>query len=326
MVSKNARKAGRGNTFSFMEKDLSKNILATICYYDAMDYPLTSFEIWKYLITHNPQPITRNPAYSLLDVVSELEGAYLNGFIENYNGFYFLKGRKELVEKRLARNKISVAKIKKLEKSVRILRFVPFIRMIGITGRLAMKNAGKNSDLDILVVLKSGRIWTGRLLTALAMHILGKRRHGEKIADRVCLNYFITDGSLEIMLKDLFSSSEYSFMLPVFGNEVFSDFQKNNRWIKNYRPNFCDDEAIGLKLAEDNFFSKNFRKLGEKFFGFDLLENTLKKWQIGRIKQDPRTIKFGSGVVADDAMLIFLPDPKGPRVYEKFREKMDSLT
>ena len=39
-----------------------------------------------------------------------------------------------------------------------VLRFVPFVRMIGVTGGLAMKNANAKSDWDLLLVIKYGKI------------------------------------------------------------------------------------------------------------------------------------------------------------------------
>src|SRR3990172_2665738 len=191
---------------------LSKHILTTITYYDVLDYPLTSFEIWKYLTTHNSQPTILNPPpCSLADIVKGLEDESLKKFIEEYRGFSFLKGRKGLVEQRIKRGKLAEEKYKILLGVAKILRFAPYVRMIAVTGRMAMKNTEEKSDLDLLVVLKHGKIFTGRTLVPLLVHLLGKRRHKGKITDRVCLNYFITTRSLEISLKDLYSSSEYYF-------------------------------------------------------------------------------------------------------------------
>jgi len=52
------------------------------------------------------------------------------------------------------------------------------------------------------------------------------------------------------------------------------------------------------------------------------LENFLQKWQLQRIAQDPRTHTRDSLIVANDEMLIFLPNPQSPRIFDKFQEKM----
>ncbi len=324
-----------------MQLDLSKNILSTIVYYDCLDYPMTAFEIWKYLLTislampdlakpDNSQfPIPNENAdsrkCSLIEVIGELEKEDLKKIIEEYCGFYFLKGRQELVSKRLENNKISEEKLKIIRRVVWFLRFVPFMRMAAITGRVAMKNAEKSSDLDLLIVLKHRRIFTGRILTTFLVHFLGKRRYGKKIKDRICLNYFITTKSPEISSQDLFSSSEYFFARPVFGFKVFRKFQIKNGWIKNYRPNYSLSDLAETCLVKDSFFSKKIRKAGEKIFGFKVLENMLKNWQMKRIAKDPRTHQAGSMVEANDNALIFLPEPQGPEVFERFQGKLEEL-
>ncbi len=306
--------------------ELQKNILATIAYYDGMDYPLTAFEIWKYLINFNPQPKTYNPQpFSLADVIKELDDYSIKRFIEKDHGFYFLRGRRELVDQRIKRNKISVGKIKKLRRIVWLLRFVPFIRMIGVTGALAMKNADADSDWDVLVVLKKGRIWTGRTLVTGFLHLIGKRRYGEKIKNRICLNHFIADDSLEVATKEKFpefSSHEFYFILPVFDTGIFQKFQLQNSWIKDYKPNFYLRE-VG-KIGEIGV-ARAIREIGEIILGWDFLENWLGKWQREKIMKNPLTKKPESFIRATDEYLIFLPEPHGSKLIEHLKQKTEMM-
>lgn len=309
-----------------MSNKLEKNILATVIYYDGLNYPLTSFELWKYLIrTDYYSPANEISKATLLQIINQLSDNKLSKYIEHYNGFYFLKGRKELVSKRISNNKISAEKIKKLEKIVKYLRFVPFVRMIGFTGGLAMKNTHHDSDLDLLVVLKYGKIWTGRTLVTSMVHFIGKRRYGRKIANRVCLNLFVTDQSLEVITKDLFSASEYMFLFPLFGKDVYNRFQIKNKWIRNIKPTYALGEIDPPKMIADSVFSKNIRNFGELLFGLNILENFLRKVEKKRIMHNPKTQQEGSMVYANDDALVFLPSPHGPVVFEKFKEKIEQL-
>lgn len=301
---------------------LSKNILSTVVYYDILDYPLTAFEVWKYLTTAGG----KSENVRLGSIIEALESPILSEMIETEGGLYFLRGRRKLVEERVARNKISQRKIKLAIKVVRALRFVPFVRMIALTGRVAMKNAQPRSDLDFFIVLEEGKIFIGRLLVTLATHLLGKRRYADKITDRACLNYFITSDALEIKLKDIYSSSEYSFIYPLFGKEIFARFQRENFWIADFKPNFVSDEISNVKAVEDSDLSKAVRRYGEILFSFGWIENLLRKWQMKRIGKDPRTHQKGSAVMANNDSLVFLPDPHGPKIYDKYREKMEELS
>jgi hypothetical protein len=309
-----------------MINNISKNILATIIYYDILDYPLTAFEIWKYLISCSVKHETKNEEKNTLgDIAAVLEKEDIKKYIEEYRGFYFIKGRSALIEERIKKNKISGRKLKIIKKIVFWLRFSPFLRMVAVTGRVSAKNAKEESDLDVLIVLKKNRIFIGRFFVTFATHILGKRRYADKIMNRICLNYFITDESLEINTEDVFSSSEYSFAIPVFGFEIFKKFQKKNNWIEKYKPNFIPDETPSSVIVQDSNFSRKVRKIMEIIFNSNWLEKTLKKWQMKRITADPRTYQKGSAVAASEDALVFLPEPQGPRVYERFAKRMKKL-
>jgi hypothetical protein len=197
--------------------------------------------------------------------------------------------------------------------------------MIAITGRLAMKNAQVKSDWDLLVVLQNGRIWTGRTLITLFSEALGKRRKREKIKDRVCLNYFITESALEIRNKDLYSANEYSFIFPLWGEEVFKNFQIKNSWISEYKPNYDSAETPNLKLLGPNKFFWFWQKIGERILGWNFIECWLRKIEKSKIENNPLTHQEGSLIVATDEALIFLPDPQGPKVFESFKRKIEEL-
>lgn len=305
---------------------LTKNILATIVYYDCMDFAMTGFEIWKYLLKLNyyEYPET-SEKYTLEEVLRELESGFLLSHIERKNGFYFLKGREQLVDTRISREKISSLKIKRLSRIVKMLRFVPFIEMVAITGKLAMKSAKPGSDLDVLVVFKDGHIWTGRTLATLLVHLLGKRRYGKKIADRVCFNYFITVSGLEVITKDVYSASEYSFMIPLFGWNMFNKFQIKNGWIRTMKPLYDVTHVPPMPMLHDSDFSRGARRIFEKIFASQKLERLLKKIEREKIMKNPKTARAGSVVHAYDDALIFLPEPKGPKIFEQFKEKLSTL-
>lgn len=311
-----------------MPQNLSKNILATVCYYDGLEYPLTFFEIWKHLIALNSQSVSGDQKKcSLPDIIFELENnTELKKQIDEKNGYYFLRGKNNLVEQRIERNKISEKKFKIIRKAVRFLRFVPFVRMIAVSGRIACKNAEEKSDLDLLIIIKDGKIFTGRLLATLVTHIIGRRRHGRKIKNRICLNHFLTD-KFFISVKDIFSAHEYSFLVPVFDVNSFMRFQQENEWIKKYKVNF-EAFADNNKLIKDSKFSRIVRKVLEKILQAEFVEVALKKWQQNRIKKNPKTKQAGGVILYGDEELSFWPnfEKQGPKVFEKFQEKINGLT
>jgi len=302
-----------------MDSPLAKNIFQTIIYYDILNFPLTSFELWKNLIAEEN--------CTLGEIAEALESEYLKNHIEEFRGFYFLKNRKDLVAQRIQNDKNSGAKFEVAEKVAKWLRYVPFVRMIAMTGTLAMKNCEKNSDIDFFVVLEKGRIFTGRLLVTAMVHFLGKRRYGKKIKNRICLNYFVATDGLEIKRKDLFAANEYSFIYPLFGDSTTRDFYKANFvWIKKIKPNWEIPELGPARYhIEHSKFGRALQKSLENLINFifgDRIETWLKGKQVARIKRNPLTQKPGAYIEATDQNLIFLPEPQGVRVEEEWQRRI----
>lgn len=300
---------------------LAKNILATIAYYDVLDFPMTSFEVWRHLIRH----VDGAQTWSHEDVESALRAQEVRDFAATKDGVYFLHGREELVDTRGIRELISIEKIKKLRRYMRTLRAVPFVRMITLTGRLSYKNGDENSDLDVLVAFKDGHIWTGRFLFTLVTHIMGVRRYGAYHADRVCLNYYVSDEHLTVPTQDLYGAHEYSFIVPMYGRELFQQFVKANDWVKKYRPHYMTENIENLWTLPDNRFLAALRRVGECIFGLQALENIAREKQTAKIMHNPKTHLPGACIIANDKHLVFLPKPHGPRVYEEYRKRFEAL-
>ncbi len=307
-----------------MDLQLRKNIIATITYYDVFDFPLTSFEIWKHLVAL-PTEDGVQKFWRLDQVIKELETDEIKEYILNLQGFYLLHGRKKLVENRRKRELISIKKIKKLKKYSKYLKMVPFIVMIALTGNLSYKNGNEDSDLDVLIVCKYGHLWTGRFLMTVVTHLFGIRMWGDKHANRVCLNYYITDKSLEVPTKDLFAAHEYSFIMPMYGMDVFKKFAEENSWIRNYKPHY-QIKVLKTDLCEEDSSRAQFvRNTFESIFNFEFIENYLKKIQQKKIKSNPKTEYKGAIIEASDKYLIFLPKPHGPKVFEEYKKRLTSL-
>ncbi len=309
-----------------MGDDFKKNILNTFCYYDVLNYPLTLFEVWKHLLANEEINTEGNIKITLKNILLSLEDPDLKRFIDSEDGMYFLRGKNNLVRDRINRSKISLLKIKKMKRIVGLLRSAPFVRMILVTGKLAMRNAHPKSDWDVMVVLKERRIWIGRTLITLLAHFFGKRRHHDKIINRVCFNYFITTNSLEIRNKDLYSANEYFFCFPLFdAKNYFKRFQLKNHWIRKYKPNYYLSLMDNLCSSGDTVITKFTRALAENLFDYDFLERYLEKLETKKIKENPKTNNENSLIDVDENALIFLPNPQGPEVFEKFKNKVQEF-
>lgn len=302
---------------------LQKNIIATICYYDVLDYPLTSFEVWRHMIAYDPS-IDHNTA-TLGDVIRTLGNTSLDHVIAQKSGFYFLHEREFLVIDRLRRNRISINKLRRLRHFARMMRYMPFVRAILVTGRLAMQQADQESDLDVLVILRGEHIWMGRATITALLQVLGVRKHGSKHRDHVCLNYYITDTALCVPTQDRFAAHEYGWTFPLFGWETFQKFQKENMWMQKFTPHFCVTDIPHDFCMHDHIVSRSVRAVGEWLFQWSFLENKMRSLQQGKIDANPKTHLPEANIIANDDHLVFLPKPHSPRVEKDYQEKKKNI-
>lgn len=325
-----------------MMTTLEKSILATLVYYDVLERPLTGFEIFKYLANlHKFTPLeshrfltgftTNSTNIRFFDILETLEnGQALQKMIDQKNGFYFLKGRQGIVEQRIVRQKIADKKWKKIRRIINFLPMIPYIRMVAVSGSLAMNNPRPESDIDLLIVTRAGRIWTSRALTTLFIHLIGQRRHHLLTKDRICLNHYITNQSLEIPFKSLYNAQAYAHLVPVIEIEdgLYHQFQQANQWIKGYLKFWPELQRGYLKQVNPWLFFNFLRRLKELVLNGrigDWLENFLRQIQMRRIQKDPLTYQAGGRVVFDDRQLEFHPDSPECSILDKYNKKMVEL-
>ncbi|MDZ4284368.1 MAG: hypothetical protein U1A28_00910, partial [Patescibacteria group bacterium] len=271
-------KPGSKNRFTVLEQ----SILKTLIYFDCHDRALTAVEVWRYVMAVRGVGTAREglngavnggkaavpQACSFADVLTALEiGSPLRrSFIAEKNGYFFLNGREQLYEERIERLKISDQWWKKMRRIAKWFSLVPYVRLVMASGSLGMQHMTSGSDLDVLVVLRHGRIWTGRFLLTILMQLLGVRRHGRAVAGRICLNHYIADRSLHIPFYSLYNAVTYAQLVPVMAtsktrnrnstthpenkkqkeeNDLLIKFQEPNGWVRDYLPNW---EPGGVSL------------------------------------------------------------------------------
>src|SRR5258706_7289179 len=102
-------------------------ILETLAYSDIFDFPLTIDELHRFLV---------QPA-SLQDLDQCAAGMK---DVDRRDGYFYLRGREEIVEIRTHRQDASRKVFKRAITYRRILAALPFIRMVALTGSLTMLN------------------------------------------------------------------------------------------------------------------------------------------------------------------------------------------
>jgi hypothetical protein len=209
-------------------------ILHTAAYADVFDYPLMASEIHRYLVG------VRLPLAMVEQVLQE------TWFLSPGGGYYALQGREVLIQTRSRREQAARQLWPDAIRYGRVLGRLPFVRMVAVTGALAMNNVDEGADVDFLIVTEGGRLWFARALVLLIGR-LARRRHGISL----CPNYLISLHSLDFPDQTLYAAHELAQMVPLSGFEVYDRIRRQNDWVARFLPNASGPPAIpGEGLAE----------------------------------------------------------------------------
>lgn len=113
-------------------------------------------------------------------------------------------------------------KWKKLRKTAKHFRLVPFLDFVIVTGSMAVGNVTEGSDFDLLISVKEGRMFTARYAINFIFSILGKRRPDdfeETKSDKLCLNHFVTEAAWKMNPINEYSATIYRNWVPLWGDE-----------------------------------------------------------------------------------------------------------
>lgn len=211
-----------------MRDDIAQAVLDTLRYADVFDYALTHDETHRYLIG---VPATREQVEAALN-----DPTRLNGAVKRTGDFLTLPARESSVTSRLHWR----AQAEQLWRHARffghLIAHFPFVRMVAVSGGLAMDNA-RDNDIDLLIVTATGRLWLVRGLT------VGLVRLARLTGVRLCPNFLLTLNALDVPTQDLYNAHELAQMVPLYGLSVHARMLSQNAWAHAFLPNAFNAEG-----------------------------------------------------------------------------------
>ena len=239
-----------------------RSVFYTLAYADVFDYPLTAHEVYRYLPAANA---------SFEEVNQALADESLFSKIEDY---YTLRGREEIVETRNRRVEVASRLWPKAARYGRIIAMLPFVRMVAVTGSLAMNNTDQGKDIDYMIVTAPNHLWTARALTLLVA------RFAKLQGVNLCPNYLVTTNVLELNERSLYVAHELAQMIPLSGVEIYDEMRRLNGWMANYLPNslMAPEMPDCVKLMQQRSVIQNVLEILFRLpFG-----NWFEKWEMDR--------------------------------------------
>ena len=209
-------------------------------------------------------------------------------------------------------NEIEKKLWRRVDNYLSVLQMVPFVRMVAVCNNLAFGKVDEDSDIDLFIVAKPGRLFFVRTFVTVLLHLLGVRRHGRKIAGRFCLSFFVDEAECDLskiaIKDDLYLAYWIKSMKPVIVNGFADIFYRENSWAKDYFANSADFGVADDRILSQNPLNAALRSLfSVAFTGFfgDFLEKRLASWQKKRALKKASVASEGSSLIVTEHMLKF---------------------
>lgn len=199
--------------------DLHSAVSKTRAYSSFFNFPLTPEEIHFWLIT--PKTVSSSQIYNFVHPLS-----------------------KSLAQKRKQLSLDTNRKIAYAKKLSSVLKYVPGLRLLALTGSVAAQNSRPLDDIDLLLITTPHSIWLVRPLVILIISLFFKRRHPYEshnaAANAFCPNLWLDTLSLSVPAnkRNLYTAHEVLQIKPLIDkNNTFQAFLQANSWTSQFLAN-----------------------------------------------------------------------------------------
>lgn len=295
--------------------NIQKEILKTLCFYDIFNYPLTPIELWQ-------QSSSKSDLSDILKTLPKINET----LIAQKNGFYFLPGRKEIVDTRIKRYNHTLRKIKRIHLISNFFKFIPSISLIAIGNSIGAHNLKDSGDIDLLIITKPQAIWTTRFITTSLMKITGLRPQENNQKDKICLSFFLTEKSqdlnqLKACKEDHYLTHWLSNLYPIYNkNNAYEKLIGSNAWLHYALPNWKTIKSNPKYYIETNEEPTDLPKKPSK------TEIRLKKLQLKILPQEIKnSMNTNTSVIVNDNILKFHTKDRRIEYNNLFNQKWKSI-
>lgn len=297
------------------QSPLPVDILKTVAYFDIFDYPVTSGQIYSFL--------TRNSVTSD-DVERAADQLVREGRLQRSDDYFLLSSNHpQIAARRLngeqtARRMLTTARI-----IAKMLKRVPFIRGVFITGSLSKAVADSDSDIDFMIVAAPERLWIVRSMLTLfrKIFLFGNSKY-------FCTNYYVTERGFPLELRNLYTAIEVVTTKAVWNADAFEQYQERNRWTREFLPNNTPAVDPGLLIAPSRSWFQQAAELVLRLLPLRSIDRRLMEYHrahwysaFSHIPEGRRKTMF---MISPDVSACWPEDRQQP-VLLRYREKLSAL-
>ena len=220
-------------------------VLRILLYFDLFKHPLRISEISNY------------SEFGLEPIQNALDRLCKEKLIKSWQSYYFINHNESSVSRRLEGEKHAVKALTKARWFSGLMARFPFVRGILLSGSISKNYMDKQADIDYFIITAPGRMWISRTFLILFKKIFLFNSH-----KYFCVNYFVTEETLQIPNRNLFTATELAFLIPTYNTSLYHKLMDENNWYRQYYPQ--------LSLRDERWINKK-----NKYFLKPFLENLL---------------------------------------------------
>ncbi|MFH1959071.1 MAG: nucleotidyltransferase domain-containing protein [Patescibacteria group bacterium] len=222
-------------------------VLLTLAYTDQFSFPLRTSEIYQRLVARS---CSQKKIFQILKKLADKD------LVFQQDGYWQLKSERADFQLRLAREKLAQARWAEVDELLKVVGWIPWIKGVVVTGSFAVKNAQPKSDIDFMIVTVPHRLWMSRLVVALIVFVVGKRRtwHGDE-DNSWCFNLWLDLKNLSLLAnkQTIYSAYEVCQAKWVLDKDNLQyKFYQVNSWVEGFLPNYYHQKNLAKNLAKNN--------------------------------------------------------------------------
>ncbi|SRR5258706_1360835 len=200
--------------------DYRQAIKSTVIYSSFFDFPLFPEEIHFWLIYRHPISLDKIKKHLPRELSPQEQ-----------------KRRQFLLQN-------SLAKIDLTHRLAKVLKYLPGLRFVGLTGSVAAKNSKPQDDIDLLIITAPHVLWLVRPFVLLLISLFFRRRHPKEnpaqATNAFCPNLWLDTTSFSVPKnkRNLYTAHEILQVLPVLDkDQTHQRFLQANSWSSQFLAN-----------------------------------------------------------------------------------------
>lgn len=274
-----------------MDKN-KESILIPIIFFSFFKFPLKLKELRRYLWQNE---LEESNIKQVIDVISEInqkdDSLWYGSFVPD----------------RVKREKLAKKYWWLVKKRRWIFSNIPFLKQVFVSNTLAYNNVHSNSDIDLLIIGKSERLWTVRAFLLIWLNLFGWRVRGIKKSGQFSPEFFVSENCLNLNKVSLEDDYYLSFWLadlvPIWPNGKKNLIAKHNSWVKNNLPiAWRSPKEKDLSHLKSSYYAKAVEKILAGRFG-EIIENKLHKTQLSVINKTRARIGVNPEIITENNII-----------------------